>query len=492
MSYVGTSVASLHSGEARRAQQGWAAQPIAARLTVLRRFREWLASNPAPLVSATAQYRGVPELESLKTEIMPLADACRWLEKNAAKVLSPRNAHGAASIWTRGMSIQINREPIGLVLIIAPSSFSLFLAGVQTIQALFAGNAVVLKPAPESTTLMTRFRDALLVAGLPMDLLTLLPENPDSVEDALFAAEGPDHVVLTGSVRTGRALQQVIAESARPISLTAELSGADVCLALPGARLHDVACALRYATSLNRGRSCVAPRLVLVPHDCQNELLQHLQRELTNLSADPYSTDESRRFAHILSLAVQLGAELVHIENSPVAVLRDLPLDSDFPWDDLFSPLLFVNTYRSVEEAIAIQRRMPLTLSATVFSSEKRTSKKLSREVAARLDSANITINDLVQSVFDPRIPFTACKASGSGVTRGAEGLLAMTTAKVVAIQHSRFRPHWEPPKPSDFDMLRHLLAFQHGALRHRFAALKGALRCFTHRDGRSSTTDDE
>ncbi|GAC1644067.1 MAG: aldehyde dehydrogenase family protein [Acidobacteriaceae bacterium] len=468
MNKLGLTAASLDLDQCHRAQYGWAAQPLSARLAVIRRFRHWLAAMPAQLTESVALARGVSSLEALTSEVMPLADACRWLEANARGVLAAKRAAGSAPLWMRRAEVVTKRDPIGLVLVIAPGNYPLFLAGVQVLQALVAGNAVLLKPAPGATQLLTRFRDALLVAGLSIDLLTVLREEPECVQDALFAPGGPDHVILTGSARTGRAVQQLIADAARPIGYTAELSGADVCIALPGARLDKVAQALRFATNLNRGRTCIAPRIVLVPSDCETELADCLRAELANLDCDPYGHEESRRFAQILSLSVQLGAELLHIENSPVAVLRKLPLDAEFPWEDLFSPALFLVPYRSLEEAVSIQRRMPQALSAAVFGDERRALK-----VAGSLDCGCVTINDLVAPTADPRVGMTARKGSGVGTTRGADGLLAMTTPKTLVIQRSRAPQHWRRPRAADFSVLTALMAVEHSPMSGRWSALR-------------------
>ena len=471
MNQLSLSAASLDLAQFRRAQMSWAAQSLETRLECLRRFRLALAANPGQLAEATALARGVPELEALTSEVMPLADACKWLENNAVQLLRAKRAPGKPALWMRGVRVETVREPIGSVLVIAPGNYPLFLAAVQVLQALTAGDAVLLKPAPGATQVLTRFRDALLVAGLPMDVLVLLPEEPEVVREVLIAPGGPDHVVLTGSARTGRAVQQIIADAARPVGFTAELSGADVCIALPGADLDRLAQALRFACSLNRGRTCISPRLVLVPSDSEEALADHLRVELSHLPSSPYGHDESRRFAHILSLAVQLGAELLHVEDSPVAVLRKLPLDAQFPWDELFSPALFLVPYRSVEEAISIQRRMPLALGASVFGDEK-----LARSVAARLDCGFVTINDVVAPTADPRVSMSARKASGVGATRGPEGLLSMTTAKAIVVQRSSWLPHWQRPKPGDAGVLAALMALEHSPLKARWRAVASLL----------------
>jgi acyl-CoA reductase-like NAD-dependent aldehyde dehydrogenase len=472
MNQIGTSAAHLELEGLRRAQRSWAAQPISSRLMVLKRFREALAKNPNNLLELIAIHRGVPELEALTTEVMPLADACLWLERNAACVLKTRRALGAAPLSMRGLRVEIARDPLGLVLIIAPASYPLWLSGVQTLQGLAAGNAALLKPAPETSQLATRFRDALLVAGLPLNVFTLLPDDTESVRDAIFAPDGVDHVVLTGSARTGRAVQQIIAEAARPIGYTAALSGADVALVLTSANLSDVTKALRFGTNLNRGRTCTAPRLVLVPVDREQELLAQIQVEFANTPTSRMNTEESHRLAQILSLTTWLGAELLHIENSPVAVMRNFPVGAEYPWSDVFSPLLLIATYRSLEEAVAIQRKLPMALTASIFGNERE-----AREIAKTLDAGCVTINDVGAVTADPTIPATSRKASGQGVTRGAEGLLAMTTAKAIASQRSLSHPHWSLPKPCDLDFVRALLAFQHAAFWHRFAALRRLAR---------------
>ncbi len=115
-------------------------------------------------------------------------------------------------------------------------------------------------------------------AGCRRSLLTVLGEETERVRDAIAA--GVDHIVLTGSARTGRAVQQLIADAGRPIGLTAELSGADVCLLLPGADLVLAAKAVRFGATLNRGHTCIAPRIVLVPAATEAIFLNRLRRAL--------------------------------------------------------------------------------------------------------------------------------------------------------------------------------------------------------------------
>jgi len=205
---------------------------------------------------------------------------------------------------------EVRREPLGLVLILAPANNLLFLPGAQTAQALAAGNAVLWKPGWGGTAAAGAFLALTRAAGLPPGLLTVLPEEPEAAREAIAA--GVDKVLLTGSAATGR---EVLPELGRRlIPAVAELSGDDPLFVLPGADLDRVARALRFGRTLNHGETCIAPRRVFVPRD----LIPGLKERLASLG---------------------LEAPLI-----PVA---------------------------SVEEALAEARRSPYALGASVFGPEE-------------------------------------------------------------------------------------------------------------------------
>ena len=162
-------------------------------------------------------------------------------------------------------------------MILAPGNYPLFLPGVQLLQALVAGNAVLLKPrpgAPPLATLSTLLEDA----GLPSQLVQLLGED---VAGARAIAQGVDRVVLTGSAETGRAVLADLAPQLTPATL--ELSGNDAVFVLPGADLDLVADALAFGLRLNGGATCIAPRRVFVPQAQAADLERRLQAHLAGL-----------------------------------------------------------------------------------------------------------------------------------------------------------------------------------------------------------------
>ncbi|MFP5288333.1 MAG: aldehyde dehydrogenase family protein, partial [Thermoanaerobaculia bacterium] len=249
---------------ARESQADWSAWPLADRLWILRSVRHRISEKAGELARLVAGRTGRSEAEVLSSEILPLADACRFLEREAPRLLAARRfGSEGRPAWLGGVDLEIRREPLGLVLILAPSNYPLFLAGAQTLQALAAGNGVLWKPGRGGFAAARAFVDLTVLAGLDWQLVQVLPDTVEAGSAALAA--GPDKVLLTGSAATGR---EVLAEAGRRLlPATAELSGCDALFVLPGADLERTAKAIRFGLTLNAGNTCIAPRRVFVPRD---------------------------------------------------------------------------------------------------------------------------------------------------------------------------------------------------------------------------------
>lgn len=245
----------------RQAQTRWALEPVARRLRFLRVLRHLIAENAPALASAAASTSGRPVAEKLVSEVLPLADACRWLERNAACVLAPRR-HGRAGRpwWLLGFQFEVQRQPFGVVLVIGPGNYPLFLPAVHALHALAAGNAVRLKPAPGTRHVAQAVARLVFEAGLDPSLLEILDDTEAAARTAI--AEGVDKVVFTGSSENGRSVLKQLAETNTPSVM--ELSGEDAVLILPDADMDLVSRALKFGSQLNGGNTCIAPRRILV------------------------------------------------------------------------------------------------------------------------------------------------------------------------------------------------------------------------------------
>jgi|GEM_PF-6375281 len=132
---------------ARAVQPTWAARPLEERLRPIAALRAHLGERPGEALAALGLGPGVEEAaargEALSAQVVPLADACAFLQRSAEDLLAPRRPEGEGRPgWLAGVELEVVREPLGVVLVIAPSNYPLFLPGVQVIQALAAGKEV--------------------------------------------------------------------------------------------------------------------------------------------------------------------------------------------------------------------------------------------------------------------------------------------------------------------------------------------------------------
>ena len=180
----------------RAAQRSWRRVPVSERLRIVRRLRRLVASSPDHLVAAVRGTGPRSAAEVFVSELLPMAEACRFLEREARALLAPRYLGGEGRpLWLGPFETEIHREPLGLVLIVAPAGHPLFLPGVQAIQALVAGNAVLWLPGPggggAARVLATLAREA----GLPSGLMQILDESPEAERTAI--AGGVDRVLFS-------------------------------------------------------------------------------------------------------------------------------------------------------------------------------------------------------------------------------------------------------------------------------------------------------
>jgi len=405
--------------EARAAQTRWAQTPISKRLHVMRALRHAIAENADILATAAAAVSERPLAEKLVSEVLPLADACRWLERNAARVLAPRVCgKNGRPFWMRGVTFEVQRQPFGLVLVIGPGNYPLFLPAVHSLHALAAGNAVLLKPAPGTREVALAFTQLAREAGLDSALFTVLPETVEATRDAI--ASGVEKVIFTGSSENGREVLAALAATNTPSVM--ELSGEDAVLVLADADLDLVVRALSFGTRLNAGETCIAPRRLIAVESIADELRMRIAQAERSLPA----------------CAAKQAGSLCSVRNATEAVARADAAD--------------------------------FALGASIFSRDI----VKARALAAQIKTGFVLINDLIVPTADPRMPFGGVKASGFGTTRGDEGLLEMTFPHVVAIRHGRLHPHFDDPAGGDAELFSAYIRAAHG--RNRFAAMRELL----------------
>jgi acyl-CoA reductase-like NAD-dependent aldehyde dehydrogenase len=400
---------------ARVAQRRWSSLSLRQRLAIIPPLRVAIAEHADSLAQLTAQPNDRPEIEKLTSEVIPLLDAFRFLERNAARVLRDEKfgARGRP-LWLRGHSFVVERRPFGIILIVSPGNYPLFLPGVQLLQAVVAGNAVLLKPA-EGCSAPVRWLVERLVRErrIDRDLVQILAETPASAQQAVRA--GVDKVVFTGSSENGRDFLALLAQHATPGVF--ELSGNDFVVVRHDADLERAAKAIAFGRKLNAGQTCMAPQIVFVQEQARIGLTSRL---------------------HKLGLA-------------------DVK----------------VRAFADDHAAVLLARENPFGLGASIFSADEQAAGALARQ----LPTGFVTINDLIAPTADPRWAFGGIRESGFGTTRGAEGLRELTYPHVIAVRRSRSLPHLEETKLGDEKIISAYIkiAYGHGRLKALGAFLRAA-----------------
>jgi acyl-CoA reductase-like NAD-dependent aldehyde dehydrogenase len=438
---------------------------------------------------------GKPYEETLAGEILPLAAACRFLERAAARILQPRRvSRRHLPLWLWPQSDTVHRRPRGLVGIIGTWNYPVLLNGVQMVQALTAGNGVIWKPSELASCSARVVFDLVGRAGFPPGLVHLLPATRDT--GAALADAAVDHIVFTGSSVTGRRLAEHLGR--RLVTSTLELSGCDALFVLEDADVNLAARAAWFGATLNRGQTCLASRRILVHRSLYEAFADALKPRMS--AAVPMRLlleSQGKQAEDLVRAALAGGARLLRGSRQAdcggdpslclPAVVLDARPEMALCQQASFAPLMAVLPFGTLEEALRMEGQCPYALGASIFTSDRTRAEQLAR----RLRVGSVAMNDVVFPTVHPATPFGGRSESGWGVTQGAEGLLEMTVPQVVSVRGGKMRPHYESAlgkPPLSAEGLRGLLEWSHSAkLHHRLGGLWRLVRAAKSRNGQDS-----
>jgi aldehyde dehydrogenase (NAD+) len=470
---------------AYQAQLPWSQLVVKARAKLIGQFASMIVERRRELHGLLRLPMRTDYRETVSSELLPLADAAKWLASHGPRVLATRYLDGGGGpLWLGRLRSVVHRVPHGLVLIIGTWNYPIFLTGVQLLHALVAGNAVAIKPAAGCEAITREMIRMLAECGVPDKLMVQLDSSIDAGKTAMRV--GVDHVVMTGSSASGRAvLTQAIPSLT---SATMELSGNDAVYVLPGADLHRVCDLLRFGMRLNGGATCMAPRRVFITHKATEVFYRLLAERLSDPDQQawrtPIASASYRRLWNGVHEAMSQGARVFSGESSISLsnagsepefvtighlVLTDVRTDMKLYREEIFAPLVMILPVENWSAALQADSQCPYALTASIFGPV---------EDALRLvpfiSAGTVTINDLIVPTADPRVPFGGRGESGFGVTRGVEGLMSMTTAKVVSTRVGNWLPHASLPTEGDEQLLDGVLQWSHGkGWSHRLGGLR-------------------
>ncbi len=347
-------------------------------------------------------------------------------------------------------SLRVTYQPKGVVGIITPWNFPIYLALGPLIAALAAGNRAMIK-MPENTPATNAVLRTMLGEIFAEDEVAVFGEEIADPTD--FTTLPFDHIVFTGSPRVGKLVMRAAADNLTPVTL--ELGGKSPAVVMQAYPIEEAARRITHGKTANAGQICVAPDYALVPHENVDAFVAasiatfgKLYGERFRTSADYTSIVDERqlaRIAEILDDAAARGAKIIPCtpysaktggRRMPLHIVTGCTSDMRIMKEELFGPLLPVVAYGELDEAIALINAGERPLALYCFGHDATARQRL----LTYTHSGGVTINDWGWHVVNHDAPFGGIGNSGMGNYHGVEGFRELSHARTVFKRH-RFFP---------------------------------------------------
>ena len=398
--------------------------------------------------------------ETQLAELFLCIDGIRYIRKHLKKWMRPQKR--STSIWLLGSGNRVIPQPLGVVGIVVPWNYPLFLCISPLIGALAAGNRCMIKMAANSRHL-SQLLKGLFAEKFSADMLTIA----HGAKGKDFSALAFDHLIFTGSGDSGRQVMRAAANNLTPVTL--ELGGKSPTIIAADYSITKAAERLLFSKCLNAGQTCVAPDYVFVPEGKIDEFIAAskiiISGRYTNIeSADYTSIIDDRaylRLKNTLADAIDQGATAtVLVPNSdandvtrkfPPTLLTQVKGTMRVMQEEIFGPLLPIMAYQHIDDVLGYINSKNRPLALYLFSNDK----QLQDKVINKTRSGGVCLNDAALHVGQNDMPFGGAGESGMGQYHGTEGFMAMSKLRPI-FKQARFSPlaMMYPPYGQKFDRI--------------------------------------
>ena len=427
----------------------------------LKRLVKLLRENEERILAALKADMGKPAVEAYAGEVGLLVAELRHMLDRLPKWLAPEKV--STPLHSQLGKSLIYREPLGVVLVIAPWNYPLQLALLPLAGAVAAGNCVLLKPSEISA-----HTSALLMELVPryLDPDCLAVVEGGVPETTALLEQKFDHVFFTGSTPVGRVVYQAAARHLTPVTL--ELGGKSPCIVDRDVDLEVAARRIVWGKFFNAGQTCVAPDYVLVERSTEGPLLERIKATLTEFyGADPRTSPDYARIVsdrHFQRLLGLIGAEEVVTGGKeqadagqryiPPTVLRQVSPEAKVMGEEIFGPVLPVLTVPDLEAAIEFVNERPKPLALYVFSRDKARAQR----VLDCTSSGGACVNDIMSHLAVPDLPFGGVGESGIGAYHGRDSVDTFSHRKSVLHRSTLLDVRLRYPPYADLKWIKRLL----------------------------------
>jgi len=417
----------------RKAFSAGVTRPLEWRRDQLRGLEALIQENKKELSDALHQDLGKCASESWITDLGLALSAARSMRKHLRDWAAPEPVPNPVALLP-AKSFLI-REPLGVVLIIAPWNYPIQLSLMPLTAAIAAGNCVVVKPSEVSAQtsqvlapLFPRYLDAKCVAVV----------EGGAEEATALLEQRWDHIFYTGNPTIGRIVMQAAARHLTPVTL--ELGGKSPCIVDESSDLKTTARRIVFGKFLNAGQTCIAPDYLLIHESSEQELLSELKLAIEEFyGPDPKSSSDYGRivndhhFGRLQKLMAGghtvLGGETDRqFRYIAPTVLINVDLDSTLMTEEIFGPLLPVIPVSSMKEAVEFVNARPKPLALYLFSQ----SRKVEAFVLQNTSSGGVCVNSTLLHHANEHLPFGGVGESGIGNYHGRFGFETFSHKRAV------------------------------------------------------------
>jgi len=424
-------------------EKAWGTTPAVTRGRILQQWSRIVADHAEELALLECVDTGKP-MRQARSDATALARYFEFYAGAADKL------HGQTLPYHDGYTVLTIREPHGVTGHIVPWNYPMQIFGRSVGAAIAAGNACVVKPAEDACLSLLRVAELGAEAGLPPGVLNIVTGLGTEAGAALAAHPGIDHISFTGSTATGTLVAQAAAAHHCPVTL--ELGGKSPQLVFADADLDAAIPVLVNAIIQNGGQTCSAGSRVLVERSIAAEVTRRLGERFSKLVAGPGEKDldlgplisakQQQRVARLLEESVgsgvQIAAEGLIAKDAPAGgfyqkplLIADLPPEHKLVREEVFGPVLVIQTFEDEAQALRLANGTPYGLVAGIWTRDGARQLRLAR----KLQSGQVFINNYGAG-GGVELPFGGVKHSGYGREKGFEALYGFTTLKTIAIQH--------------------------------------------------------
>ncbi|MET0595475.1 MAG: aldehyde dehydrogenase family protein [Polyangiaceae bacterium] len=426
---------------ARAAQPAWEATGFDGRRRYMDKALKILLARQEEFIDVIVGETGRSRTETVMMEMFPACDSLSYYPKKAKKILGDQKV---PLHLLKNKKVTLTYRPLGVVGIITPWNGPFILSLNPTVQALMAGNTVVLKPSevtPFSGKLVGElFRDA----GLPENVVTVV--EGDGETGAALVDSGVDKISFTGSVRTGRKIGEACGRSLTPCTL--ELGGKDPMIVCADADIVRAANGAVFGAMMNSGQFCSSTERVYVVEAVADEFIRRVVEKARTLKVgtsgdfdlgpiiwpnqleiiERHVQDAVAKGAKVLvggKRATEMGKLFYE-----ATVIVDVTHDMALMREETFGPILPIVRVRDENEALRLANDCIYGLGANVWTKDNDKAVRL----AKRIEAGAVCVNDSAITYGVTEVPFGGRKASGVGQVNGEAGLKSYCFAQPIVI----------------------------------------------------------